>query len=155
MYVLILIIHILVAFALMAVVLMQSGKGRGLSGAFGGGGGNQTLFGGRGAVDFLGKATWILGGVFMVTSLTLAIMAGASRSTDAGGGLIPKDTSTAPMIPGAPGEGMPMDSQQDLPGQSPVGLPSGDVQEPVSPMGGETAPAPAEGGGTEPGGTGQ
>ena len=98
MFVLILIIHVLVCFALMAVVLMQSGKGRGLAGAFGGGGGNQTLFGGRGAVDFLGKATWVLGAAFMLTSLTLALMSagqgGGSRGSES---LIKKAAGTAPM----------------------------------------------------------
>jgi preprotein translocase subunit SecG len=129
MYIVILILHILISFSLMAVVLMQSGKGRGLAGAFGGGGGNQTLFGGRGAVDFLGKATWFLGAAFMITSLTLALMAGASSGGSTNRGLIPKDTSTAPAIPGgtapAPGEQAP----------------SGGVQNPA-PAGGETAPAP-------------
>ncbi len=99
MYVLILFIHILVAVVLMAVVLMQSGKGGGLSGAFGGGGGNQTLFGGRGAVDFLGKATWVLGGLFMVTSLTLAVMAGNLRETRRGRIIEPARPAAAPAFP--------------------------------------------------------
>jgi preprotein translocase subunit SecG len=101
MYILMLILHVLVSLVLMVVVLMQSGKGRGLAGAFGGGGGNQTLFGGRGAVDFLGKATWVLGGAFMFTSLTLAILTSA-KSAAGGGvskGLIPKSTSSAPALP--------------------------------------------------------
>ena len=104
MYVVILILHILVAVVLMAVVLMQSGKGRGLAGTFGGGG-NQTLFGGRGAVDFLGKATWGLGGLFMLTSLTLAVLSSHRGSGGgAGGSVIPKDPVPmgAPAIPGAP-----------------------------------------------------
>ena len=100
MYVVMLILHILVSIVLMVVVLLQSGKGRGLAGAFGGGGGNQTLFGGRGAVDFLGKATWVLGGAFMVTSLTLAVLTSAkSVSGGIGKGLIPKTTSSAPAFP--------------------------------------------------------
>jgi preprotein translocase subunit SecG len=101
MYVLVLILHILVSIVLMGVVLMQSGKGRGMAGTFGGGG-NQTLFGGRGAVDFLGKATWFLGGAFMLTSLTLAVLT-ANQSNLGGGGksLIPKASSSAPAFPPA------------------------------------------------------
>ena len=100
MYVVMLILHILVSLVLMIVVLLQSGKGRGLAGAFGGGGGNQTLFGGRGAVDFLGKATWFLGGAFMLTSLTLAVLTSAkSVGGGVGKGLIPKSTSSAPAFP--------------------------------------------------------
>lgn len=67
-------LHILISIVLIAVVLMQSGRGGGgMAGAFGGGGGNQTLFGGRGASGFLTKATWVLGGAFMVISLLLAL----------------------------------------------------------------------------------
>ncbi len=106
MYVVVLILHILVSLILMVVVLMQSGKGRGLAGTFGGGGGNQTLFGGRGAVDFLGKATWVLGGAFMVTSLTLAVLTSAKfTGGGAGRGLIPKSTTSAPLLP--PPEAVP------------------------------------------------
>jgi preprotein translocase subunit SecG len=105
MFALILIIHVLVCFALMAVVLMQSGKGHGLASAFGGGGGNQTLFGGRGAVDFLGKATWVLGGAFMVTSLTLAMLAGGQSKSAVQESLIKKEAATAPGAPAGGGEG--------------------------------------------------
>lgn len=138
MFVVILIIHILVCFALMAVVLMQSGKGRGLAGAFGGGGGNQTLFGGRGAVDFLGKATWVLGALFLVTSLSLAIMSGGRAGSAAPQSLIKKEAGA---VPGgtAPGGAIPGGTQpaptggQALPGgPAPAGQ--------TAPLG--TAPAP-------------
>jgi preprotein translocase subunit SecG len=108
MYVVILILHILVALVMMVVVLMQSGKGKGLAGTFGGGG-NQTVFGGRGAVDFLGKATWILGAAFMLTSLTLALLSANAgpQTSGVGGSVIPKDAvpATAPAVPGG---GAPM-----------------------------------------------
>jgi preprotein translocase subunit SecG len=106
MYVVILILHILVALVMMTVVLMQSGKGRGLATTFGGGG-NQTLFGGRGAVDFLGKATWVLGAAFMITSLTLALLtAKRTQQAGAGGSIIPKDAIPAG-APAVPGGGIP------------------------------------------------
>jgi len=58
---------------------MQSSKGEGLAGVFGGGG--QTLFGGR-TGDVLTKATSILGAAFMVLSLVLALISGrAPRSS--------------------------------------------------------------------------
>jgi preprotein translocase subunit SecG len=140
MFVLMLIIHILVCFALMAVVLMQSGKGRGLAGAFGGGGGNQTVFGGRGAVDFLGKATWILGGAFMVTSLVLAILSGSnSQRTSVQESLIKKSAATAPAVPGgsAPASAPASAPQGSEPGSAPA---SQQAPAPVT-------PAPAAGGG--------
>lgn len=72
--------HILISFLLMLVILLQSGKGGGLAGAFGAAGGQtgQMLFGGRGAATFLSKATAGLGTAFLVTSLVLAIMAAKS-----------------------------------------------------------------------------
>lgn len=147
MYVLVLILHILVSFVLMAVVLMQSGKGRGLAGAFGGGGGNQTLFGGRGAVDFLGKATWVLGGAFMVTSLVLAVMAGGHSQRSTQDSLIQKASPTAPALPSGP---MPGTEQEGLPAQTPADpgtqIPAGEAA-PTTPPAGE---AP---GGNPPGGS--
>jgi preprotein translocase subunit SecG len=68
------IIHIFVCLFLIAVVLLQSGKGAQIGATFGGGS-SQTLFGSRGAATFLSKMTTIAAVVFMVTSLTLAVIA--------------------------------------------------------------------------------
>ncbi len=75
LYSIFMILHVLIALLLMAVVLLQPGRGGAMSASFGGGG-NQTLFGGRGATTFLAKATWVLGACFMVTSLILALTIG-------------------------------------------------------------------------------
>jgi preprotein translocase subunit SecG len=75
-------VHVIACIALMISILLQSGKGGGLAGAFGGGS-SQTLFGGRGAAGFLGRATTVLAVIFFVTSLTLGIASsrqGGSRS---------------------------------------------------------------------------
>lgn len=73
MFAFLLILHLLICIALIAVVLVQSGKGGGLAGgAFGGSA--QTVFGGRGATDFFTRATMILGGAFFVMSLVLSLM---------------------------------------------------------------------------------
>lgn len=70
-----LVIHVLICFLLVAVILMQAGKGGGLAGAFGGpGGAGQSFFGGRGAATFLSKATVTLGGLFFVSSIALALL---------------------------------------------------------------------------------
>ena len=57
------------------IVLLQTGKGADMGAAFGGGS-SQTLFGSTGASTFLSKATTVAAVVFMLTSLTLAYMAG-------------------------------------------------------------------------------
>ena len=71
MTILIVSLHVIVAFALIGVVLMQQGQGADMGASFGGGGA-QTLFGSRGSGSFLGKMTGGLAAVFMLTSLTLA-----------------------------------------------------------------------------------
>ena len=67
-------IHVIVCFFLIVVVLLQSGKAADLAGAFGGMG-SQTAFGPRGSATLLSKATTLAAAIFMVTSLTLAILA--------------------------------------------------------------------------------
>jgi len=74
MYILFLLIHILVCVFLIIVVLLQSGKAADLAGAFGGMG-SQTAFGPRGSATLLSKATTISAVLFMVTSLSLSILA--------------------------------------------------------------------------------
>jgi len=78
MSVLIIIVHLIVCFALIAIVLLQTGKGADMGAVFGGAG-NQTLFGNTGASTFLGKATTAAAIIFMLTSLTLAYI---SKSGD-------------------------------------------------------------------------
>ena len=73
MYPFLLSLHLVVCLCLVAVILVQSGKGGGLAGgAFGGA--TQTVFGGRGATDFVTRATVVLGVLFFLTSLSLALM---------------------------------------------------------------------------------
>jgi len=62
--------HVLAAFVLIAVVLLQHGKGADIGATFGAGA-SQTVFGGRGASNFLSKLTSAAVAVFMVTSITL------------------------------------------------------------------------------------
>ena len=81
MTILLTIVHVVVCVFLVIVVLLQSGKAADLAGAFGGMG-SQTAFGPRGAATVLSKATTIAAGLFMVTSLSLSILA----TRDAGSG---------------------------------------------------------------------
>ena len=67
------VLHVIVCLFLIAVVLLQRGKGAQVGAVFGGGGG-ATMFGGRGAGNFLTKLTTGAAIVFMLTSLSLAYM---------------------------------------------------------------------------------
>lgn len=81
MYILTLIVHVIVCIFLIIVVLLQSGKAADLAGAFGGMG-SQTAFGPRGSATLLSKATTVSAVLFMVTSMSLSIL--ATRSAGLG-----------------------------------------------------------------------
>jgi preprotein translocase subunit SecG len=67
-------LFICVCVLLVLVILVQQSKG-GLGGLGGGlGGSAQMLFGGSGGTDVFQKITWILGAIFMIGSLLLALM---------------------------------------------------------------------------------
>ena len=65
--------HVIVSIFLILVVLLQQGKSADWSGAFGGGG-TQTAFGSRGSGTVLSRATTAAAIIFMITSLSLAIL---------------------------------------------------------------------------------
>jgi preprotein translocase subunit SecG len=73
-------LHVIVCVFLVLVVLLQSGKGADLAGAFGGGA-TQTAFGSRGPASFLTRMTTVVAIIFMVTSIGLSLM-GGKRSVD-------------------------------------------------------------------------
>lgn len=71
MHSVLLVLHILVAIALVGLVLVQHGKGADAGAAFGSGA-SATVFGARGSSSFLTRASAILAAVFFITSLSLA-----------------------------------------------------------------------------------
>ncbi len=75
------IIHVLICIALIMVVLMQSAKGEGLAGAFGGTGITGAVFGGRGAATFLSKATTVLAIAFFLSCIILSFLSPSTTGT--------------------------------------------------------------------------
>jgi preprotein translocase subunit SecG len=73
MYTLLVIVHVIVCTLMIGAILLQSGKGAEIGAAFGGS--SQTVFGSRGPANFLSKFTVVTAFVFMLTSLSLAILA--------------------------------------------------------------------------------
>lgn len=73
-------VHIIVCLAMLPIILLQAGKGGGVSAAFGGGGSGSVFGGGRGASTFLTKITSGAAVIFMITSLGLAYMSTRSKS---------------------------------------------------------------------------
>jgi len=74
------VLHVLVCLILTLVVLLQSGKGADLAGAFGGGA-TQTAFGSRGPASFLSKVTTGAAVLFMITSIALSGLGPGSSAT--------------------------------------------------------------------------
>ena len=75
MFVFLLVVHAIIAAALVAVILMQKSEGGGL----GMGGSPSGLMSARGAADFLTRATGVLAGAFVLMSIVLAMLAATHR----------------------------------------------------------------------------
>ena len=73
------IFHVLIAMALVGFVLIQKGQGATAGAAFGSGA-SGTVFGARGAGNFLSRTTWVLATLFCALSLTIAVL--VSRTAD-------------------------------------------------------------------------
>jgi preprotein translocase subunit SecG len=93
-------IHVVVCLFLIVVVLLQSGKAADLAGAFGGMG-SQTAFGPRGSATLLSKATTLAAAIFMITSITLSIV--AQRSAASSGSVLEREKAPAKSAPAKPG----------------------------------------------------
>ena len=125
MYYLVLVVHVLVCIFLVVVVLLQSGKAADLAGAFGGMG-SQTAFGPRGSATLLSKATTVSFILFIVTSMTLSIL--ATRNAGLGASVLedqPQQSKPAPAksAPAPVRSGHPMPApvpDQQLPNSAPV-----------------------------------
>lgn len=98
--VLLTIVHVIVCFFLIIVILLQSGKAADLAGAFGGMG-SQTAFGPRGSATLLSRVTTVSTVIFMLTSITLSIIATKGNGSGGGAALQRHPTRTsAPVTPG-------------------------------------------------------
>ena len=70
----VIVVHVLVAIAIVGLVLLQHGKGADMGSGFGGGA-SGSLFGATGSANFLSRTTAILAALFFVSSLGLAYLA--------------------------------------------------------------------------------
>jgi preprotein translocase subunit SecG len=100
MYTLTVILHLIVCFLMIAAILLQAGKGAEIGASFGGS--SQTVFGSRGPGTFLSKVTVGAAIVFMLTSLSLALLSKQANTSSTVIDLHPPShhESTAPSTPG-------------------------------------------------------
>ena len=132
------IFHLLIAAAIVALVLLQRGKGADAGAGFGAGA-SGTVFGARGSASFLSRTTATLAALFIGTSLTLAYLGG--RTPEAPKSVIdrvgvqedaaPALPESAPGAPAAPTTTTPAD---------PTTTNSQPVETPTAPPANETAP---------------
>ncbi|QSP95047.1 preprotein translocase subunit SecG [Marinobacter salinisoli] len=111
---LVVVVHVVIAIALVGLVLIQQGKGADAGAAFGGGA-SQTVFGSQGSGSFLTRLTTMLAIVFFVTSFSLAVFA-KQRAEVAGEAGIPvveeSAAEDAPSIESSEGQSQSAGEQQ-------------------------------------------
>ncbi|MCK7545488.1 preprotein translocase subunit SecG [Marinobacter bryozoorum] len=100
---LVVVVHVVIAVALVGLILIQQGKGADAGAAFGGGA-SQTVFGSQGSGSFLTRVTSILALVFFITSFSLAIFA-KQRAEVAGQAGIPMVEQVGQDAPAGDAEG--------------------------------------------------
>ncbi|MDP2640501.1 MAG: preprotein translocase subunit SecG [Betaproteobacteria bacterium] len=104
----ILVVHVMVALAIIGLVLLQHGKGADMGAAFGSGS-SGSLFGATGSANFLSRTTAVLAAIFFATSLGLAYV--ATHRPKAGGGVMDAVTER----PAAPATAAPVQPQAGKP----------------------------------------
>jgi len=110
------VVHIIIAISLIALVLLQHGKGADMGAAFGGGSAG-SLFGSTGSANFLSRSTAVLATLFFLTSLTLAYFGLQEHESKSvlDRTTVPVTSTTQPAAP-----------QQQVPGQN-TGSKAGDI----------------------------
>lgn len=98
------VLHIIVGLFLILVILLQAGKGAAI-GASLGSAGSQAMFGSSGAGNFLTKLTTAAAIIFMVTSLSLAVIS-SKRDQDS---IITEVEETTEQVPPAGKEELPQE----------------------------------------------
>lgn len=152
MHTILLVIQVLLAISIIALVLIQHGKGADAGAAFGSGA-SGTVFGSRGTANFLSRATAALAALFFACSLSLAYLV-HSTGSQAGASVVNQVKTQTPQQPVLPKQGQPAQSGQTESQQAPAQQPSAQGQAPKSQQQGsssgnipEAPPASSQGSG--------
>jgi len=127
---LILSVHVVVAFTIIGLVLIQHGKGADAGAAFGGGGGGAggasgSVFGAQGSSNFLSRTTGILAAIFFCTSLAMAYLTTSGHEVpvslmEENAAPVSDMPSVVPVVPAA-------DIPADVPGMSAPESPNAEI----------------------------
>ena len=120
MHTVLVVVQVLVAVALIGLVLIQHGKGADAGAAFGSGA-SGTVFGARGAANFLTRTTAWLAAAFFAASLGLAYLVN-DRSGRSSGSVT--DQLEAPAVSGEPTAVAPAAPAPDVSGDAPAAVPA-------------------------------
>jgi len=131
MYQALIVFHVLFALGIVALVMMQQGRGADAGAAFGGGA-SGTVFGAQGAASFLTRATAVLAVLFFSSSLLLAVMASSSPEEavdlmDTPAEIERRDGDLPPVIE----ESVTVDEASELPEEIPAAKSEERMQEPA------------------------
>ena len=118
------VVHVLIAMAIIGLVLLQHGKGADMGSGFGGGA-SGSLFGATGSANFLSRTTAVLAALFFASSLGLAYLA-TTKPREAGSVVdrapaaqpkaeAPKPEPKNEKPQGAPGAGAPAPAEKSVP----------------------------------------
>lgn len=113
----ILVVHVLTALSIIALILLQQGKGAEAGASFGGGA-SQTVFGSTGGGNFFTRATAVLATIFFVTSFGLAVVAKQQASSSLMDGIpvVPEDIPAIQMDSDVPsGAEVPATKESEVP----------------------------------------
>jgi preprotein translocase subunit SecG len=137
---LVVVVQVLSALAIIALVLMQHGKGADMGAAFGSGS-SGSLFGASGSSNFLSKSTALAAAIFFGATLGLAVMSNG-RTANSGGGILQNVTvpvkgsaaipAAAPAAPAVDAT-VPPASNQGVPAASGEGVPPAAAPAPAAP----------------------
>ena len=108
----VIVLHVLIALAIIGLVLLQHGKGADMGSGFGGGA-SGSLFGATGSANFLSRATAVLATIFFLTSLGLAYIATTKPRTSGGVLDAVKNEQVAPQKPAPDATKAPAETNKD------------------------------------------
>lgn len=151
MYSVLIAIHLIVSVIMILVIILQSGKGSEMGAVFGGGS-SQTAFGSQGAAGFLEKTTVVCAVIFMLTSLSLAVLS-SNRQRSLIQDVTPQsgEQAASPKMPAQPSPSAKPESQPGQPAapspkqsSAPMQIPAPSPQQPAAPIQQTPATAPQQ-----------